>query len=168
MLDVAGWSGLRHGRSVLSARFLALAFLLPAPAWSEPPDLDALAGVHKNSFENGTAYGDQYRSEDILELVRITPTSAYVRLHLEFFNGHMCDIWGVAEVEGDALVCTTSAYPHGQSRCWSDVCPASSRSEPDRSDLGSLDLRLLRGVTWEGVGETVSKEEVVRVKSCQA
>ena len=63
-----------------------------------------LAGVYKKTFKNGNIGGDKYTSEDILEIVKVTPTAAYVRTHLEFFNGHVCNIWGVAKAEGGALV----------------------------------------------------------------
>ena len=81
--------------------------------------IDALAGDYKKTFPNGTIDGNKYQSEDILEIVKVSPTAAYVRTHLEFFNGHVCNIWGVAKVEGDALV-----Y-HGE-KTWraSRVCSA--------------------------------------------
>jgi hypothetical protein len=66
--------------------------------------IDAVAGVYKSSFKNGNIDGGKYQSEDILEIVKVSPTAAYVRTHLEFFNGHVCNIWGVANVEGDALL----------------------------------------------------------------
>ena len=67
-------------------------------------DIDKIAGVYKKTFKNGNIDGGKYQSEDILEIVKVTPAAAYVRTHLEFFNGHVCDIWGVANVERTALV----------------------------------------------------------------
>lgn len=69
-----------------------------------PPPLDQLAGVYRERFANGTVDGHDYRSENILEIVPRTPASAYFRTHLEFFNGHSCDIWGIADRQADALV----------------------------------------------------------------
>ena len=46
----------------------------------------------------------------------MSPTTAYVRTHLEFFNGHVCDIWGVANVDNDALVYTGEVNSQGK-RC---------------------------------------------------
>jgi len=66
--------------------------------------IDSLAGVYKKTFPNGTIDGNKYQSENILEIVKISPATAYLRTHLEFFNGHICNIWGVAKLEGDALV----------------------------------------------------------------
>ncbi len=82
---------------------LALA-LLPATALAQSaPDLDQAAGVYKHDFANGDVTGDKYRSEDVFELVKLSPKTAYFRIHSEFFNGHTCDIWGVADLMPDAL-----------------------------------------------------------------
>jgi hypothetical protein len=87
------------------AAFMAVSVLtLSMPALAADVNVDKLAGVYKKQFKNGNIAGDKYQSEDILEIVKVSPTTAYVRIHLEFFNAHVCDIWGVANVEGDALV----------------------------------------------------------------
>jgi hypothetical protein len=78
--------------------------MLACPALAADTPIDTLAGVYKTQFKNGNIDGDKYQSEDILEIVKISPTSAYVRTHLEFFNGHVCNIHGVADVEDGALV----------------------------------------------------------------
>ena len=84
--------------------------LLPATALADPvhlvgttPDLDRAAGVYKHDFANGDVSGDKYKSEDVFELVKLSPKTAYFRIHSEFFNGHVCDIWGVADLMPDAL-----------------------------------------------------------------
>jgi hypothetical protein len=87
-------------------RVAAAAIVLGALALSAQAadfNIDAIAGVYKKQFKNGNISGDKYDSEDILEIVKITPASAYVRTHLDFFNGHICDFWGVAKVEDGAL-----------------------------------------------------------------
>jgi hypothetical protein len=89
-------------RSLVAATALLTA--VSTLAFAANVNIDALAGVYKKTFQNGNIDGGKYRSEDILEIVKISPTTAYVRTHLEFFNGHVCNIWGVAKVEGDALV----------------------------------------------------------------
>ena len=48
--------------------------------------------------------GDHFTSEDILEIVPVSADTAYVRLHLDFYNGHVCDISGVARQAGESLV----------------------------------------------------------------
>jgi hypothetical protein len=75
----------------------------PAPLKSHAPDLDKVAGVYKHRFANGDISGDKFTSEDVFELVKLTPKTAYFRIHAEFFNGHMCALWGVADLEPDAL-----------------------------------------------------------------
>lgn len=67
-------------------------------------DPSSVAGVYKHSFDNGDVEGDRYRSEDILELVTVSPKTVYFRTRLEFFNGHECALSGIADVEGAALV----------------------------------------------------------------
>lgn len=66
---------------------------LPLPPAAE------LAGVYKERFANGLVSGESYESENILELVEVSPDRMYVRLALEFFNGHQCSLWGVAHRE---------------------------------------------------------------------
>jgi hypothetical protein len=66
--------------------------------------IDALAGVYKKQFHNGNIAGGKYESEDILEIIKVSPTTAYVKTHLEFFNGHVCNIRGIADLEGGVLV----------------------------------------------------------------
>jgi len=88
----------------------------PAPLPSRAPDLDQVAGVYKHRFANGDVSGDKYTSEDIFELVKITPRTAYFRIHGEFYNGHTCDLWGVADLEVDALT-----Y-HGPANFQGDPC----------------------------------------------
>jgi hypothetical protein len=48
--------------------------------------------------------GNKYQSEDILEIVKYSPASVYFRAHLEFFNGHMCGIYGIADIEGNDII----------------------------------------------------------------
>jgi hypothetical protein len=85
----------------------------PAPLPSRAPDLDQVAGVYKHRFANSDVSGDKYTSEDIFELVKITPKTAYFRIHGEFYNGHTCDLWGVADLEADALTYHGPANYHG-------------------------------------------------------
>jgi hypothetical protein len=88
-------------------RTAAVAMIMAAlalPATAADFNIDKLAGVYKHRFKNGNIAGDKYESEDILEIVKVSPAAAYARIHLDFFNAHVCDVWGVANVEGDALV----------------------------------------------------------------
>lgn len=86
---------------------LALAGLLAgaAPAAEKAnPDLAGIEGVYKRRFPNATIQGEEYESEDILEIVPVGPDLAYFRAHLEFYNGHVCDLYGMAEWRDGALV----------------------------------------------------------------
>lgn len=77
--------------------------------------LDKVSGVYKKKFKNGLVDGSSYESEDILEVVPVDAKSAYVRMKLEFFNGHQGDIYGVAQYVKDSLLLDVSTTP--ESRC---------------------------------------------------
>jgi hypothetical protein len=81
------------------------------PIASRPSSLETMAGVYRHRFANGDVTGRTFQSEDILEIVPVAPSAAYFRLHMEFYNGHMCNIWGVARQQAQTLV-----Y-NGQSDC---------------------------------------------------
>ena len=85
------------GRAIAAVAAIAFLFGVGTPLHAEPPNVEALAGVYKRSFQNGNIDGDVYRTEDVLEVVRLSPATAYFRAHLEFYNGHLCSIWGVVE-----------------------------------------------------------------------
>lgn len=63
-----------------------------------------LAGRYSRSFQNGLVTGERYTSEDIVEIVPVDASHAYVRMELAFFNGHSCSLAGIARAEGSALV----------------------------------------------------------------
>ena len=86
--------------------FAALAIVVAASASlaASSNSIDDIAGVYKHQFQNGLVDGSKYTSEDILEIVKVSPAEAYIRAHLEFYNGHLCGVAGVARLEGDALV----------------------------------------------------------------
>lgn len=101
----------RRSKLVLAHPWVvALAFgaLLPAVsaqgAELTSAPLERLAGVYKHRFQNGDVSGRSFDSENILEVVPVAPDAAYFRVHLEFFNGHLCALWGVAHLEGEVLV----------------------------------------------------------------
>ncbi len=78
----------------------------------------SLAGVYKTRFKNGLVTGESYQSEDILEIVPTGPRAAYVRTHLDFYNGHQCGIYGIAHLEGADLVYREPAAKQiGDRRC---------------------------------------------------
>jgi len=85
-------------------RLLIAALGLAAALAAAPIAIDDVTGVYKSRFNNGLVDGTTYKSEDVLEIVKVSPRQAYVRAHLEFYNGHVCDISGVAQLENGALV----------------------------------------------------------------
>lgn len=85
----------------------------PLPAWSPAAVagsaasfLDTIAGVYRFRFQNSFVRPEDgtYQSEDVLEVVPLDERAAYVRVTLEFFNGHSGGIYGVATVQGRTLV----------------------------------------------------------------
>jgi len=111
---------------------IALPLLLAAGPAADP--VNDLAGRYYRQFPNGTMAGEKYTGQDIVEIVPVTPRAAYVRLSLDFFNGHVCGIYGVATVDGDALVyrdprdpgdggtrCTLTLRQHSGKLRWSDA-----------------------------------------------
>lgn len=63
-----------------------------------------LAGRYSHHFLNGLVDGTHYWSDDIVEVVPVADNAAYVRVSLEFYNGHRCELSGVAKVEASKLV----------------------------------------------------------------
>ena len=89
-------------RAIAIGCALAAAYFGTA-AFSAELDIDRVAGLYTHGFMNGNIEGGKYWSDEALEIVKLSPKTAYIRIHLEFFNGHQCSIWGVAEVEGQSL-----------------------------------------------------------------
>lgn len=79
--------------------------------------IDRVEGVYKHRFQNGLVSGETYESEDILEIVKTAEGAAYVRYDLQFFNGHTCDLYGIAEEKADALVYTDKSSQNPDSAC---------------------------------------------------
>ncbi|WP_157080956.1 hypothetical protein [Novosphingobium naphthalenivorans] len=64
----------------------------------------SLSGRYSKSFPNALSDGEQYLSENIVEIVPVSANAAYVRVHTEWTNGHSCSLWGIATAAGDQLV----------------------------------------------------------------
>ena len=62
-----------------------------------------LAGRFSEHFENSDVDGDNFWSDNIVEVVPVSTHAAYFRIHLEFYNGHECGIWGIAQTGGSGL-----------------------------------------------------------------
>jgi hypothetical protein len=149
---------MRRGSLVAAtALFTAVSTL----AFAANVNIDVLAGVYKKTFQNGNIDGGKYQSEDILEIVKISPTTAYVRTHLEFFNGHVCNIWGVAKVEGDGLV-----Y-HGETNSQGKPCLLSVKVQAGKVALDDKDGACAIGTCgnrgmYNGTAFELKKRRVIR------
>ena len=112
----------------------ALIALLALAAGPATNPVQSLAGRYYRQFPDATIDGSKYTGQDIVEIVPVTPRAAYVRLSLDFFNGHVCGIYGVATVDGDALVyrdprdpddggqpCTLTLRQQGGKLRWDDT-----------------------------------------------
>lgn len=84
-----------------------------AASAQEPAQLmRKMAGVYKERFMSATitpgkAPGEAdtpYQAENIVEIVPYDADHVYVRAHLDFYNGHVCDIAGMGRYEHGAFV----------------------------------------------------------------
>lgn len=76
----------------------------PALSYGQSLDPNSLAGVYKHRFKNAFVSGVTYDSENIMEIVPIASDRAYIRLSLQFYNGHTCSFAGIARVAGERLI----------------------------------------------------------------
>jgi len=67
----------------------------------EDSSLKAMEGKYVNSFPNRLMNGQTYISHNELQLLQVASSAAYFNIHLEWANGHVCNISGVAEADGD-------------------------------------------------------------------
>jgi hypothetical protein len=109
---------------------VALSLAVAAAPAVTPVAIDSVTGVYKYRFDNGLADGTAYKSENVLEIVKVSPRQAYVRAYLEFFNGHTCDFSGVAELENGVLV----YRPH--ENLGHDKCELTLQRKSDRIVFG--------------------------------
>jgi len=84
----------------------ALGIFAPAVAGG----VEDWVGVYKTKFDNAMVSGEKFLSENVIEIVKVGSDAAYVRVHLEFYNAHTCDLWVVASADADQLVYQA---PHG-------------------------------------------------------
>jgi hypothetical protein len=84
----------------------AIAALATLGAAAPLDDVGRLQGVYRRAFANQMADGQPYRSVDEIRIERRGPAAAYVAVHLEFRNGHTCDIDGLTLYANGALTMT--------------------------------------------------------------
>jgi hypothetical protein len=126
--------------------YIAFIFLLSS-SFTEAADNSSttlsaqLQGVYKSHFMNSLVSGEEYQSEDIVEIVPFEESNIYIRAHLEFFNGHECSIWGIAKYKDGMFVyhdptpsmdespsCTLKVSVSGKKLMLSDIDNATGRS----------------------------------------
>src|SRR5215213_4635932 len=85
---------------------LLLAALSPALALAAEAavDIGKIEGVYRRSFRNGDISGAKFTSTDVLEILAVDKGRAYFRTELNFFNGHLCSLSGIADADKGALV----------------------------------------------------------------
>ncbi|HTT97194.1 MAG TPA: hypothetical protein VMF58_04045 [Rhizomicrobium sp.] len=119
--------------SLFAGAAVAMVMLTAAALSAGSLSIDDIAGAYKDRFQNGLVDGTKFTSEDVLEIVKVSPREAYIRTHLEFYNGHSCSIYGVAKLEGDAL-----AYrPHNNAE--GRTCVLTLKRKGDRIIFGDAD-----------------------------
>jgi len=66
--------------------------------------LNALSGRYSSHFENGDVQGNVYWSDNVAEIVAVTGDAAYIRIELNFYNGHTCSISGIGQVSDGRIL----------------------------------------------------------------
>ncbi|MQR99427.1 hypothetical protein [Gluconobacter aidae] len=84
--------------------FYFLAFLGAVAVAARADDISVIGGRYNVHFKNSDIYRNQNYSDDVAEIVPLSPHDAYIRISLWFFNGHKCDISGIAQWDGASLV----------------------------------------------------------------
>jgi hypothetical protein len=149
------------GTCNLAASALALALLLPASGHADAAPVSAWTGVYKSQFDNALVSGERYRSENILEVAAYSPEAAYLRLHLEFANGHQCALWGIAEVVGPALVYRAPASGADRPCVLTLRRGAGKLTLDDQGDVCRLQACGARGI-FSGIGFPLSARRPIR------
>jgi hypothetical protein len=79
--------------------------LLALPAGAAPPlDIDSVAGLFDQSHAIPAEDAARKPVDDVLEIVKLAPDRAYVRVRLWFDQEHVCTVARIARVEGQSLV----------------------------------------------------------------
>ena len=110
-----------------------------------------VAGAYHRHVSGAFMNGKEYGAEDVLEIVPVSPTTAYVRTLLNFGNGHVCSMYGVFDAVGADLVYRDPTRVEGEAPCVLKLRVRGPRLEFDdgqetcRGDCGA------RG-SWGGEG----------------
>jgi hypothetical protein len=82
----------------------------PAPSGS----VADWAGLYAFEHDNGLVSGETFRSTDTLVVDPLDEATAVIAANLEFFNGHICSLAGVARLEGGELVYRSPGGPDSE------------------------------------------------------
>jgi hypothetical protein len=115
--------------STIKTALIALTLVLPlgggASSKEEAVDLRKVTGVYRIPVKIETVDDGSIAAEDILEIVQYSKASAYIRSRLHFYNGHVCNVWGIAEASGSSLV--YRSQDDDNSSCQLTVTPDKNR-----------------------------------------
>lgn len=100
----------------LAGAILADAVLAAPAALPVQQSMERIAGVYKHRFMSGviipgTDQDEPYQAEDVIEIVPYDREHVYVRVHLDFYNGHSCGIYGMARFEDGMFVYRSTMPP---------------------------------------------------------
>jgi len=113
--------------SIAAAFSVSLVFLLAVEASGQPKrGIDGLEGLYRYRFDNGLMDGTKYKSENRLTILKVTASSAYFNTHLEWANGHSCDLSGVADVDSSGALVYREPSLEGR------VCVFTIKQDADR------------------------------------
>src|SRR5215831_1078349 len=97
-------SAIRLSVACAAAVGVALSAQTPKASSETSAFLAKVSGVYKEQFQNAFVNGEKYQSEDVLEVVPVDNRAAYVRMDLEFSNGHSGRIYGIAVYGNNSLI----------------------------------------------------------------
>ena len=104
---------------------MACALLGAGLIGASPPLLSQVAGEYRHTFKNGDVSGATYETTDVVKIYPLDWHRALISFELNFFNGHSCTVYGVANLEGAKLVYRDKAEwrpdePDCELRVWRD------------------------------------------------
>ncbi len=100
---------MRRKRLLLAPALLLVVTQTGAASPDAATLIGAIEGVYKHRFANamivpGSERTESYQSEDVVEIVRHDEQHIYVRARLQYANGHVCSIAGMARHENGRFV----------------------------------------------------------------
>jgi hypothetical protein len=104
--DTQGSSNMMN-KSLSTTKVMLAAILASAVLTCQAKDLPTIGsvqGIYKYSFPNALMDSTQYTSENRLLLMSTSLTTAYFDVHLEWANGHSCDLSGIADVMSEQVL----------------------------------------------------------------